>query len=62
MYDNVGDCRRLAKRLACYPGSGVEPGSVVSRGGSAAGGDKSTPGAHSPGPRGNSAPTVPETT
>jgi len=35
MYDNVGECRRQRKRLECYPGTGVEPGSVVSRGGSA---------------------------
>jgi hypothetical protein len=40
MYDNVGECRRQCKRLACYPGTGVEPGSVVSRGGSAARGDQ----------------------
>src|SRR3984957_9758744 len=40
MYDNVGERNRLCKRLACYPGTGVEPGSVVSRGGSAARGDQ----------------------
>ena len=40
MYDNVGECRRQCKRLACCPGTGVEPGSVVSRGGSAARGDQ----------------------
>ena len=27
MYDNVGECKRQCKRLACYPGTGVEPGS-----------------------------------
>jgi hypothetical protein len=36
MYDNVGERKRQCKRLACYPGTGVEPGSVLSRGGSAA--------------------------
>jgi hypothetical protein len=40
MYDNVGECKRQCKRLARYPGTGVEPGSVVSRGGSAARGDQ----------------------
>jgi hypothetical protein len=40
MYDNVGECKRQCKRLACSPRTGVEPGSVVSRGGWAARGDQ----------------------
>src|SRR5580692_10312324 len=40
MYYNVGECKRRCKRLVCYPGTGVGPGSVVSRGGSAARGDQ----------------------
>jgi hypothetical protein len=62
MYDNVGECKRQCKRLACSPRTGVEPGSVVSRGGWAAWGDREHVGCHSPGLRGNSAPSVPETT
>ena len=36
MYDNVGECKRQCKRLACYPRTGVEPGSVVLPGRAAA--------------------------
>ncbi len=46
MYDNVGEYKRQCKRLARYPGTGVEQGSVVSRGASAARGDQEYVGTH----------------
>jgi hypothetical protein len=49
MYDNVGECKQQSKRLARYPGTGLEPGSVVSRGGSAARGDQEPSGAKADG-------------
>ena len=62
MYDNVGERKRVVQTTCMLPGTDVKPGSVVSLAGRPRGETTSTSGAHSPGPRGNSALSVPETT